>query len=1007
MNPSPNKNRLESGGLIDRTRPLDFTYNGKAMHGYAGDTVASALLANGVRVVARSYKYHRPRGIVSAGPEEPNAIFTLGRNGHHTPNVRATLAELLPDMEVRTQSGWPSVDFDIGAVLSIAGRMLPAGFYYKTFMWPPKLWMFYEKFIRHAASAAKPPKQADADSYTHRHAHCDVLIVGGGAAGLMAALSAGTAGARVILADMNPQFGGRLIGDSDETINDMPAAAWILQIVQKLSAMENVQLLPRTTVQGCHDYNAIIAVEDMARQDYSTPRLRQRLWKIRTRQIVVAAGAIERPLVFADNDRPGVMMADAVRTYIHRYGVLPGRNILFFTNNDSAYACALNAKAAGARVEIADMRPESGGYWRERARDNNIPVHFAYGVSGVRMTGDSLNVQLGRLSPGSEFMRAEGGRSSLFDVLAVSGGWTPSVHLFSQARGTLQWEAKIGAFVPDKAHPINPTRACGGAAGAQTLSECLHGGAQVGMQAALDAGFAQATAAMATTAAAAAETPPLFAPIVPTHHAPGEGPGKHFVDWMNDVTAADIYLSAREGYESVEHMKRYTAAGFGTDQGKTGNINALVLLAAACGETPEKIGHTTYRPQYTPTSFGAVTGADRRAFFAPVRTTPMHEWHVKNGAVFEDVGEWKRPCYFPRNGEDMAAAAARECMAARNGAALMDASTLGKIDIQGTDAAEFLDMIYTNAIGALPPGRCRYGLMLREDGMVYDDGVAMRLGESHFHITTSTGHAAGVMNWLEEWLQTEWPRLRVYCTSVTEQWAVVALAGPRARDILSKLTDAPLAAADFPFMHWREAKVAGVAARLCRVSFSGELAFEINVPARYGLFVWEQLLAAGAEYDITVYGTETMRVLRAEKGYIIAGQDSDGATSPIDMGLSWMLSKKKKDYIGKRSLARPDITRRGRRQFVGLLAEDPQMIIPEGAHLCSAANETPPFIAEGHVTSSYMSTSLQRSVALAMVRDGFSRTGETVHAALLDGRRIAATITEPVFWDKEGARQNG
>ncbi len=1001
------KNRLAEGGRIDRASPLDFSFDGKPMRGFAGDTVASALLANGAQIVARSFKYRRPRGIFAAGAEEPNAVFSIGQGGHWTPNVRATLAPLCAGMEIRPQSGWPSLDFDAGALLSAAGRMLPAGFYYKTFMWPPQLWTTYEKVIRRAASAARAPQQADEDSYAHRHAHCDVLVAGGGPAGLAAAQAAAESGARVILADLGTEFGGDLLScGEDEEIDGMPAAAWAAQTAQKLRARKNVTMLSQTTVQGFYDYNMLTAAEHLPKTDFCAPGLRCRLWKIRAAQTVIAAGALERPPVFADNDRPGVMLADAVRVYIRRYGVLPGRKILFFTNNDGAYGGALAAKAAGAaRVEIADIRGDINGYWQTRARDFGIPVHAGYGICGVLPAGGGLNVQMSKLSPGADFL-AGGAVSSLYDIVAVSGGWTPTAHLFSQSRGRLAWRDSCGAFAPEEAHPLNPCRACGAAAGAFSLSECLRGGAEAGAAAAQDCGFSAAKT-IPSAAAAPAEHPPLFAPFVPTRHPPGQGPGKHFVDLMNDVTAGDIFLAAREGYDSVEHMKRYTAAGFGTDQGKTGNINALALLAHARGIAPKEAGHTTFRPHYTPVPFGAVAGADRRAFFAPVRKTPMHEWHETRNAAWEDVGEWKRPCYFPQAGEDMAAASARECRAARGGVAMMDASTLGKIDIQGPDAAEFLDLIYTNAIGALKPGRCRYGLMLREDGMVYDDGVAMRLAEDHFHITTSTGHAAGVMNWLEEWLQTEWPHFRVFCTSVTEQWAVVALAGPKSRETLSALTDIPLGAEDFPFMAVREGEVAGVAARICRISFSGELAFEINIPARRGLHVWEQIWAAGEKHGIAAYGTETMRALRAEKGYIIAGQDSDGATSPIDMGLSWMLSKKKKDYIGKRSLSRPAILQTGRPQFVGLLADDPQAVIPEGACLAPAESSRPPFASEGYVTSSYMSAALSRSIALAMVRDGFSRHGETVYAALLDGRRISAKITAPSFWDKEEKRRDG
>ena len=1002
------KNRLDSGGRIDRGRPLSFTFNGEVMEGFAGDTIASALLANGVRVVARSFKYHRPRGIYTAGAEEPCAFFTVGQGGHKTPNVRATTAELTDGMEIHTQSGWPSATFDLGAAAGMVGRLLPAGFYYKTFMWPPKLWMFYEKWIRRAASSAPPPEGTDADSYEHHHAHCDVLIAGGGPAGLAAALAAGNAGARVILVDMNPEFGGDLLSaDDEEEIDGKPAAKWISDTVDKLQAMNNVTLLSRTIAQGFHDYNYAIVLENIDKSDWNKPGLRCRLWKIRAKQMIVAAGAIERPPVFAGNDLPGVMLADSVRTYIRRFGVLPGRSLLFFTGNDSAYRSALAAVKAGARrVEIADMRPDATGEWQTRARAANIVLHMGAGIWGMLSSGESLTARLARLSPDGASLVGGDDFSSSYDVVAVSGGWTPTAHLFSQARGQLEWDEQCGAFVPKQSDSLNPCRACGAAAGVFTTKECLNGGTKAGAAAAKDAGFSSKPKKIPATSSPA-EYPSWRLPLVPTKHEPGEGPGKHFVDLMNDVTAADIMLAAREGYDSVEHMKRYTAAGFGVDQGKTGNINALCLLAHARGETPEQTGHTTFRPQYLPTPFGAVTGAERRELFAPVRRTPMHEWHESHGAVYEDVGEWKRPCYFPRDGENMAQAVSRECKAARNGVAMMDASTLGKIDVQGEDAASFLDMIYTNAIGALKNERCRYGLMLLEDGMVYDDGVVVRWDDNHFHLTTSTGHAAGVMNWLEEWLQTEWPNLRVFCTSVTEQWAVIALVGPKSREVLSSLTDMSLDAEDFPFMSARRGTVAGVPARVCRISFSGELAFEVNVPARAGLYVWEQLYAAGQAHDVTAYGTETMRMLRAEKGYIIAGQDSDGSTSPVDMGLSWMLSKKKKDYLGRRSLSRPDMTRGGRLQFVGLLPRDEKTVLPEGVCLAASADVRPPFASEGHVTSSYMSPSLSRPIALAMVKDGFARHGQTVYAALLNGARIEAEIVSPVFWDKDEKRRDG
>ncbi len=1003
--------RLAEGGLVNRERPLSFSFNGARMLGYEGDTVASALLANGARIVSRSFKYHRARGIYGIGPEEPNAIFTVADavGGRRTPNMRATLTPLAEGMQIFSQCGWPSPRFDIGALAGTVSRMLPAGFYYKTFMRPARLWMFYEKLIRRAASFARAPDELDSDDYDHRYMHADVAIVGGGPAGLAAALAAAESGARVAVMEMRPHWGGDLTDGANGEIEGKPAAEWARAVAKKLSQTKNAEMLLQTTAQGYFDCNYLTAV-----QESPAPGLRQRLLKIRAKEVVVCAGAIERPLVFAGNDLPGVMSASAVRAYIHRYGVLCGRRILFLTNNDSACEAALAAADAGASVDVADIRHHPEGHWQLRLQDRGVSYYSGCGVAGLLRTANILAARLAKLAPDASALAAGGEfREHAYDIVAVSGGWTPTVHLFSQSRGKLKWDSKCGAFVPDESHCINPCAAAGAASGVFSLSGCLKSGWEAGLRAAQKAGCENKTKTNARdkapkAAAPPAEYPPQFVPLLPATHPVGRGPGKHFVDFMNDVTAADIQLAEREGYRSAEHMKRYTAAGFGTDQGKTGNINALVLLAQARGISPAEAGHTTYRPQYTPVSFGAVTGSDRRELFSPERGTPMHSWHLAHGAVFEDVGDWKRPYCFLREGEDAAEAVRCECIAARSGAGIMDATTLGKIDVQGPDAAAFLDIVYTNNISSLQPGRARYGMMLRETGMIYDDGVCARLGENRFHITTSTGHAAGVMNWLEEWLQTEWPNMRVFCTSVTEQWAVVALAGPKAREVLKKAgASENLTAEDFGFMHIREGTVAGAPARVFRVSFSGELALEINVPARYGLHIWRALIAAGREHNIRPYGTETMRVLRAEKGYIIAGQDTDGTVTPADMNLGWMISKTKKDFIGKRSLSRPDMLRAGRFQFVGLLTAEKEKPLPEGAYLLREKRARLPADAEGYVTSSYKSATMERAIALAMVKDGFARGGETLYAALPNGERPAATIADPVFYDKEGARRDG
>ena len=987
------------------------------MTALAGDTIASALLANGVRVVSRSFKHRRPRGIYSAGPEEPNAIFALGQGDRLTPNTRATLTQLAEGAVVRSQGGNPA--FAPSAVVGMFSRLLPPGFYYKTFMWPPRLWMFYEKFIRRAASSAPVPKRPDPDRYLHRHAYCDILIVGGGPAGISAALAAAPSGARIILTELRPELGGDLLAESEAQVDDQPAAQWARDAVRKLREYPHVTVLPGTAAQGFHDYNYVTALEDvenlrtfrdpLSRAEENADAPRHRLWKIRARHVVVAAGALERPLVFAGNDLPGVMLSGAVRAYVNQYAVLPGRRMLFFVNNDGAYQSALDAEQAGAGVEIADIRADAAGVWQDRARARKIPLHMGFGVAAANRVSDSVAVRLAKLAPNADALATDGESfSHAYDILAVSGGWTPTVHLFSQARGELQWSPRLGALVPGASHPLNPCRACGAAAGALSLAECLADGFAAGKSAVESLGLRASNGKSAPrTDAAQVEAPPLHAPLIPASRKAGRGLGKRFVDLMNDVTAEDIEIARREGYDSPEHMKRYTAAGFGTDQGKTGNINALAVLARATDARVEKIGHTTYRPNYVPMTFGAAQGLDRGALFAPERVTPMHARHLARGAVFEDVGEWKRPRYFPVGGESMADAVARECRAARRGAAVMDASTLGKIDIQGPDAAKLLDMAYAGMFSSLKVGRCRYGLMLNEHGMIFDDGVSARLGANHFHMTTTTGGAARVLTWLEEWLQTEWPQWKVFCQSVTEQWAVAALAGPKAREILSRLTDMPLDAEHLPFMGVRSGAVAGVGARVFRVSFSGEWACEINVPARYGAHLWDSIMAAGAEFDIAPYGTEAMHVLRAEKGFIIAGQDTDGTRTPADMGLDALVSRKKGDFIGRRSLSRTDTARTGRQQFVGLRTDDPDVVLPEGAALAESEGARPPLRAIGHVTSSYASPNAGRSIALAMLENGFARMGEKVWADMPDGRRVAAKVGGTVFLDEQGAPRDG
>ena len=1001
------KNRLATGGRIDRDKTIEFHYDGKRYSGYAGDTLASALLAHGVHLVARSFKYHRPRGIYSAGSEEPNALVQLESAAHTTPNMRATEVELYDGLRATSQNCWPCVKFDLGAINSWLSRLLPAGFYYKTFMWPAGMWMTWEKYIRKAAGLGKSPLEIDPDFYDKTYAHCEVLVIGGGPAGLHAALAAAQAGARVMLLDENSEFGGSLLGDRSSTIGGVGTTEWVIGITARLAALDNVTLLPRTTLSGYYDYNFLVANQKSS--EHCGPAsaghtARERLWKIRARQVVIATGAIERPLVFADNDRPGIMLSSAIRSYINRFAVLPGRNIAFLTNNDSIWQTALDARDAGARVCVIDIREGAAGAAVEQAKNRGITVYAGQTITGVDYArGRIRGIEI--MALGEDGVSVSGPKQRLScDLIGVAGGWTPTVHLYSQAGGGLEYLEDQRCFVAGRL-PVNNSCIMAGACNAvYRLRDCLDQGFEAGCKAATNAGLATGSAPPPALVVDAPEAElsvssgglrPLW--ILPCDHPIGQGRKKHFHELHNDATVADIHLAAREGYHSVEHLKRYTTTGMGTDQGKTSNLNALAVMSEIRGIPVPEVGTTTFRPPFTPLTFGSIAGHDRRQLFLQTRKTPMHDWHYRHGAVFEDVGDWKRPRYFPGEGETMHDAVQRECLAARKSCGILDASTLGKIDLRGRDCVQLLNMLYTNDWSRLAPGRCRYGLMLNEHGMVFDDGVTSRLGEHHYHMTTTTGGAARVMNWIEEWLQTEWPQLEVYATSVTEQWAVAALSGPAAARLLGELVELPLDDQSFPFMSVQETEVAGIPARIFRISFTGELSFEINVPARYALALWETLMEAGEKHGICPYGTEAMHVLRAEKGFIIVGQDTDGAVTPTDLGMDWIVSKTRADFLGKRSLARSDTARAGRKQLVGLLTEDPERVLPEGAHVVEKLKSAPPMDMLGHISSSYMSPNVGRSIALALIKDGLARKGQVLHVPLLDGSAHKVTVTEPVF----------
>jgi sarcosine oxidase subunit alpha len=956
--------RTTSGGRIDRTRTLRFSFDGREYTGNAGDTLASALLANGVHLLGRSFKYHRPRGVLAAGSDEPSALVTVIRDdARRTPNLRATQIELYDGLHAESQNHYPSLGFDLGAINDFLSPLLPAGFYYKTFKFPSWAWhRVYEPLIRRAAGLGRAPTAPDPDRYAQRYAHCDVLVVGAGPAGLAAALTAAESGARVILCDEQAEMGGSLLAETAAIIDAQPAQTWLATTLAALSRHPRVTLLPRTTAFGCYPHNMVGLAQRLTDHHaaHDPDQARERLWQVRPRELVLATGALERPLVFPGNDRPGIMLASAARTYLHRYGVLPGQRAVVVTAHDDAYHAARDLLTTGITVAaIVDTRP--------------TPV-ATVDTTGLRVIHDTSIVATGGRKRVA-WVKLGIGETIPCDLVLMSGGFTPSVHLFSQARGSLRFDPDCQAFIPAASLPH--VRCIGACAGTFGLAAAIADGS----------------------------SPDRFKVTAPP---PGKGgmlgatggTGKAFVDFQNDVTAKDIALAVREGFRSIEHIKRYTTTGMATDQGKTANVNALGIAADALALAPEQVGLTTFRPPYTPVTFGSFAGMSRGMLFDPVRETPLHDRLAADGAVFEDVGQWRRALYFPHAGETMHDAVARECRAVRNAAGVFDGSTLGKIEVVGPDAGEFLDRIYVNALRKLPVGRCRYGILLREDGFVLDDGIIGRLAEDRFHVTTTTGGAARVLGMMEDYLQTEWSDLDVWLTSVTEQWATIAVQGPQAREILTPLiSDIDLS---MPHMSVAEGHISGVPTRLFRVSFTGERGYEVNVPADAAGTIWDAIAASG----ITPYGTETMHVLRAEKGYIIAGQEADGTTTPDDLGLTWAIGKAKRDFVGKRSLTLPALAAAGRTQLVGLLTDDPQTVLEDGAQLVDDPRQPTPMRVLGHVTSSYHSATLGRSIALALLQDGRARMDQHLFAPMAD-RAIGVRVVSSVFHDPQGTRLHG
>ncbi len=1000
-----NNLRTNKNNFIDQTTRISFQFNGQKLFGFKGDTLASALLANNIHLVGRSFKYHRPRGIMTCGSEEPNAIVQIGNDPSLTdPNVRATEIELYEGLEAFSQNCWPNVNFDIGGINNFLSPLLPAGFYYKTFMWPASFWEKYEFFIRHSAGLGKSPTEVDKDLYDHQYAHCDVLVIGGGISGILSAKLSAEHGLNTMLVDDKNYLGGSTIYQDDNIfkINNKNSNKWIKKEIEGLKKLPNLIIKNRTSVAAFHGYNYLLAREDLTghlniheRKD----KIRQRLWKIRAKKVVIATGSIERPLIFSNNDRPGIILSSSIKKYIDYYGVKTGENVSLFTSNDSAYETAISLNKSGVKVKvIIDIRENSNSVLSEQVEKAGINILRGYTVIDTEGYKRIKSFDVKKLSKDGGSVV---GDKITFkcDCLGVSGGWTPMVHLFTQSGGKLKFRNDDNVFIPDENKVPSEQISVGSSNGDFELDDVINNTIKriknfLGIN---------VTNFEKLNIECSKEKQKRNIWLLPSDKPISKT--KPFLDFQNDSTAKDVKLALREGFKSIEHVKRYTTTGMGTDQGKLSNMHALGIIADTTGTNMGDLGTTTFRPPYTPLTFGTIVGRNVGAFFDHTRRTAIHDWHLENKAEFENVGQWKRPWYFPKNGESMHQAVQRESKAARESAGILDASTLGKIDIQGTDASEFLNRVYTNAWSKLSIGKCRYGLMLNEDGMVYDDGVTTRLGENHYIMTTTTGGAANVLTKLEDYLQTEWPELNVYLTSVTDQYSTMSICGPNSKKIIKKLIpDLDLSDESFPHMSFKNSKIDNVKCRIMRISFTGEHSYEINVQSNYAKDVWKKCMEAGKEFNITPYGTETMHLLRAEKGFIITGQDTDGTLTPSDLQMDWIIGKKKYDFIGKRSLYRSDTIREDRKQLVGLLTEDPNEVLEEGSQLVESL-EKKPIEMLGHVTSSYFSPNLNKSIALAVVKSGKKLKGKKLIVPM-ENKNINVTITDAVFYDKENKRLN-
>ena len=990
--------RLNKGGLIDRSKSISFKFNGKNYSGYEGDTLASALIANGVHLVGRSFKYHRPRGFFGAGVDEPYAMVQMIRDNESVPNVRATEQELFEGLEAKSVNCWPNVNFDIGAINNFLNIFFPAGFYYKTFMWPRSFWYkIYEPIIRKAAGFGVVSASHDPERYEHKYEYCDLLVTGSGPSGLASAYAAAQNGARVILAEDKPRFGGSLL-TSEVSIGNQSGQEWAENIISELKSMPNVTVKNRSQVFGYYDHNMLVMSERISDHLPKTKKYtpKQRLWYIRAKEVLISSGSIERPLVFGNNDAPGVMLSSAAKEYLKIYGVLVGKKPLIFTNNDSGYETAIEFKKNGIDPVILDTRKDPSSEIVNEAKSLNIDIKFSYVVIAAKGYKKVKSADIAKISEDKKQLSQI--ENINCDCICVSGFWTPTIHLASQSGNKTKFNGDIDAFIPGQSKQ-NET-VLGSAKGIFTLEETLKTSFEKGSE----------LSKKITNKENNISVPSVVEKKYTNHDKfwcvplPEGKKYKRFLDFQNDVSVSDVELALREGYRSIEHVKRYTTLGMATDQGKTSNLNGLQLVSDVENKVVPQVGHTTFRPPYTPVSIGAIVGREIGKHSKPTRKSPMHTWHEKNNAVFVDAGVWLRPRYYKQGNENLFEGSKREAKNVRLNVGVCDVTTLGKIDIKGPDAAELLNRVYTNAWLKLPVGKARYGVMLREDGIVMDDGTTTRISENHYHMTTTTAQAANVLSHLEYYLQLVWPELNVNVVSSTEQWAGAAIAGPKSRDVLQKLfPDLDVSNEGLPFMGYVEGNLFGVNAKIFRISFSGELAYEVNVESDNGNFMWEKIMEVGKEFNIQPYGTEALSTLRIEMGHV-AGSELDGRTIPYDNSLEGMVSKKK-DFIGKRSLSKSAYIVPDRQKVVGVVPLDKKTSIPEGSYLVVDAKAKLPNPKLGHVSASCWSVEYDNPFSLAILKDGKNMIGKKLFAmSPVKNKTIPVEIVSSHYVDPKGER---